>query len=759
MTKFMLRSGTMLLGAFASSAYAQGVPPGQAAEPASAPPAEPSEGVADIVVYGTKNAKADSLQKVPAAITALNADALETPQFRSVVDVGRIAPNVALQPASTLPGVANFMIRGIGLNGTVKSIDPAVNLVVDGMVYAFPVAAIVDTFDVESVEILRGPQGILFGRNATGGAVSFRSRRPGNNFDAAGSVAIGNNDQFDVTARIEGPIVQDRLFAKLAVLRRTNDGPFRDRNTGTFVPAPANPTGTDTSSMVDQLHQTTFLLRPTIVWQPTDNLDITLLGEYGTIKGGGPMAQTPNPNPILRNVFGYTPNLGRFEINQNLPGKQDASTYRAIAEVNLDIGIGVISSITGWRRVNYAFSLDADGTPFTLFHFPDGNKDKSTQFSEELRFASTFSDSVRLIAGVYYNDLDIATTERRQFTTLLSPAATTHAVVHQQGFFDQRAEAAAAFGNVEWSVLPNLKISAGGRYSWERKDIEVSVLRVCPGASFDNCLAPPVSLSKSWSDFSPRAGIEYQATDDTLLYATWTNGFRSGNFNARAQNIGQIGPADPETAEAFELGLKTSFWDNKARINIALFRTNYDDIQRTIIVGAVQTLANAASAKIDGAEVELTLKPTRGLTLSASGGYTNGRYVSFNGLDLTGDGIADPDLAKRLKFDRVPKWTAFVSADYGFDIDAIDSRMNLQASYAYKSSFFTDVPNTPSLAQDAYGLIDSSISLEHGQWRATAFVRNLTNVRYIDFGSTFTFGPELYYSRPRTYGLELSFRY
>lgn len=749
----------VLLMSVAMLAFASGHARAQDAAGEQGAASAPEDAIGEIVVFGTKNARAESLQKVSAAITALNVDALEQPQYRSVVDVGRIAPNVALQPASTLPGVANFMIRGIGLNGTVKSIDPAVNLVVDGMVYAFPVAAIVDTFDMESVEILRGPQGILFGRNATGGAVSFRTRRPGNTFGFAGSVTVGNDNQIDVTARVEGPIIEDRLFAKLAVLRRSNDGPFKDRNSGIFVPAPANPGGVDTSSQVDQLHQTTWLVRPTVLWKPTETLDITLLGEYGSIKGGGPMAQTASPNAVLRNYFGYTPQLGKFEINQDLAGKQDASTYRAIVEANLDVGAGVISSITGWRKVKYDFSLDADGTPFTLFHFPEGNRDKSTQFSQELRFASTFSDEVRLIAGAFYNDLSIQTTERRQFTTLLSPAATSHRVVYQQAFFDQQAKAAAAFGNVEWSVLPNVKLSAGGRYSWERKEIDVSVLTACPAASFDNCLAAPVSLSKSWTDFSPRAGIEFQPDEDTLLYATWTNGFRSGNFNARAQNVGQIGPADPETAEAFEIGLKTTFWDRKARVNISLFRTNYDDIQRTIIVGAVQTLANAASAKIEGAEIEVTLKPVRGLTLNGSAGYTRARYESFNGLDLTGDGIPDPARAKNLKFDRVPKWTAFASADYGFDIAPIDSRMNLQLSYSYKSSFFTDVPNTPSLAQKAYGLFDSSASLEHGPWRGTLFVRNIANTRYIDFGSTFTFGPELYFARPRTYGLELAFKY
>lgn len=163
---------------------------------------------------------------------------LEAAQAATIVDVGRLAPNAELQPAPR-SGFSNFTIRGIGLDGSVRSIDPAVNLIVDGPVIGFPVANILDTFDVESIEVLRGPQGILFGRNTTGGAVSLRTRRPGNEFNVEGNVTFGNHSRFDVSALVEGPLIPDRLFAKLAVLHREHDGYFPDNNSGIFVPAPA----------------------------------------------------------------------------------------------------------------------------------------------------------------------------------------------------------------------------------------------------------------------------------------------------------------------------------------------------------------------------------------------------------------------------------------------------------------------------------------------------------------------------------------
>lgn len=717
-----------------------------------------AEQIEEIVVYGQKNARAESVQKVPIAITAISGSTLTAANATSIVDVGRIAPNAELQPAPR-SGFSNFFIRGIGLNGTVRSIDPAVNLIVDGMVIAFPVATILDTFDVESVEVLRGPQGILFGRNTTGGAVSFRTRRPTGKFGFEGDVTVGNFGRFDASGMIEGSLVEDKLFAKIAVLHRESNGFFKDKNTGIFVPTINNPTGTDTSTKKDEVARDDWAIRPTIVWKPTPELDITLLGEYTSLKGGGIAHRTPLPNAILQNQFGYTPQLGKFQINNNFPGYHDGTSYRGVAEINWDVGPGVLASVTGYRKVRYKEAFDTDGTPFVLFEIPEGNGDRSRQFSQELRFASNFSDTFRFVVGGFYNNLTMDVVERRLISTLTAAPVRPNTLIRQQGIFSQDAEAAAGFFNAEWTVMPGLRVSGGGRYSWEQKKVDIVPISLCPGTDFSTCPTVTTKRKKSWKDFSPRLGVDYEIAEDVLAYLTWSNGFRSGNFNARAQNVAQIGPVDPESAEAFELGLKSTFWDRRARVNLSVFQTNYDDIQRTVLsIGNIQTLQNAAKARIRGFEAEVTLKPIEGLQLDGSLGYLDAKYRQFLGLDLTGDGVPDPARAKNLKFDRVPKWTYYLAASYEYPLSD-DSSLSTRVSYSARSSYFVDVANNPVLAEDGYGLLDASVAFRTGQWRVAVFGKNLTNKYYVDFGSVLPAGPNFFLGDPRTYGLTVSFKY
>lgn len=721
-------------------------------------------GIRDIVVTAQKNASGESSQRVPLAITAISSEIIASSQATNITDVARIAPNTELQTASTLPGFANFAIRGIGNSGSVSSIDPAVNIVVDGMVYDFQGATIIDTFDVETVEILRGPQGILFGRNTTGGAVSVRTKRPTNDFQARAEITIGNYGRFDLSGLVSGAVVPDKLMVKLAILRRAHDGYFTDRNGGTFVAHANNPAGIEPGSIQGRLPDAdTIVLRPTLVWKPTDRIDISLMGEYVRIQGGSTAAQpVPGFTGGLLAAYGYTPPTGSFETNVNLDGFTDTSAVRLTGEVNIDVGPGVITSITGYRDVDYDFAFDADGTPFTIIEFPD-NSVRSRQYSQELRFASTFSEDFRFTAGGYYDDHNIDLIEKRFQSSSLGGVTPGIAstVTARRGAYSQKAKSSALFANVDVFATDALTLSAGGRYTWDQKSLDLIPLTVCTGITFTGCNTAVSSFKNKWHNFSPKVAAQYKFNKDVSLFASWTRGFRSGNYNGRATAVGQVGPANPETVESAEIGFKSTFWDRKARMNISLFRTKYSDIQRTVLVGLSQTLANAASATITGAEVEATLRPLQGLELLGSVGYTDAKYERFDGLNLNGiAGIQpqDGELAKKLKFDRVPKYTAYGAASYTLDVPGIDKGITARVDYSYRSSFFTDVINTASLSQKGYGVLGASLTAETDNFRLSIFGRNLTDVHYIDLANTLVV-PIRYGGEPRTYGATLTVSY
>lgn len=759
MIKAFLLSSTAVLfatAAFPDMAYAQDAQPQAATPPATTDPDDDGR-LTEVVVTAQKQAVGQSLQRVPLSVTAVNTEVLQQSQAINIVDIGRLAPNVSLQTAASFPGFPNFTIRGQSISTSLRTLDPTVTLVLDGMPLADPYGALIDTFDLETIEILRGPQGILFGRNATGGAVVVRTRRPGNTFQLEAAARVGNAHRFDQSLYIAGPLAGEQLRGKVTVLHRRRDGLNVDRNAGNFQPAPGNPTGTSpaTNSDVDQVREDVWTIRPTLVFEPSDKLEFTLLGEYIDAEYGGSSARLIQARPILGTGFGYTPPPFGHQIDQNASRGSEFEIGRLGLEVNWNVGAGVVTAITGWRKVTGTSLGDNDGTPFSFLEITDNPR--SRQFSQELRFASTFSKTLRFVAGGYYSTSGLDSVETRVINTVIAGAQSNFATLAQRAQYNQDARIAALFGNVDITPLERLTISGGLRYTHERKDIDITLLAVCPGGV---CSTSSFHREGKWSDISPRASISYQLDPNVMLYGSYNTGFRSGNFNGRAASPLGIGPSDPEQVQSYELGLKTSFWNRRGRFNITAFRSKYDDIQQVITnQQAVQSIVNAASATIQGIEIESSLRPVRGLQFDVAFGYTDAEYDSFVGLDLTGDNIPDPALARQLSFQRVPKYTFTGSAAYEFDLGS-SGTLTPRVSYSWRSGLFTDLVNTPQLRVPGTGLWDASVTWEPSKrWRVTAFGRNVSNENYWDLGLTLPFGYIAYGGEPRTYGVELAFRY
>ncbi len=685
----------------------------------------------EVVVTGRKRDVAERAQDVPIALSAFSAGAIEAAHVKDLSDIGNLAPSVRLMPSGSVPGYGSFFIRGAGVAGSIPSNDPAVGTFIDGMPLGVSSGSLTELFDLASIEVLRGPQGTLFGRNVTGGAILVRTARPTGDLHANLRGALGSHGQQELTGSVEGGVAGGAIAVKLAFLTKHSDGFFKDVATG------------------DRLGERDVqIVRPTVVFHPTDKLTIAVIGEIGEDSGDGPVAKNLFvPGTSVTNS-GFIPPPGKFDVGQNTRGYNDLAWKHAIINVDWDVGPGKITSITGWRGVTQAGALDADGSSFGAIVF-DTNIDQS-QFFQELRFAGKpfGTDAINITAGVSVLDQDFTYDEGRFIFSGALRQALRGTIDHKQY---------GAFGQADVALPWNVTITAGARYSYERKAAAIASLGNC---NFERTTCVTDFRGKdAWRNLGPKLGLQWRPSDTLQVYASWTRGFRSGGFNIRnGSPLISAGPYDEETADAYEVGLKSELFDRRVRVNLAAFVNKAKDLQQVVLNQSnQQTVLNAADATVKGFEAELNFLPARGLVLTGSAGYVDNAYDRFDGLDVNADRIPDPDIARRLKFAQVPKWTASSSATYETSVGSLGT-LTLRGSYTYVSSRPADVINNFDL--EAYELIDASAALALNKYfTLTLYGKNLTNALYAGFGAAVSLYRAILPSPPRTWLVEASVRF
>lgn len=738
----------------------------------------------EIVVTSQKRATGISVQDVASSVTAVNADMLEATDSIDLSDVGRLAPNATLHPSATFASTPNFLIRGIGVSGTTRSLDPAVGVIVDGVYLGFPVGANLDMFDRESVEILRGPQGTLLGRNVTGGAIVVRSTRPTGEFGGKVNLVLGDYDRADISASFEAPLVEGKVSAKIALMSRNRDGYWDDNNGGTVVIDPTatiegdyDLAGEGQSGTKPDVDLT--IIRPMLYFTPNDNLDITLMAEFLRDKSGTANSRNfVDPNaPVRRSQsYGYTPPTDPYEINHNLMGGNDLETDMFVAELNYQTQNGMLTAIGSYRELTYASSTDFDGTPFTIFHFPD-NYEEQEQTTMEVRYAATLSDKLSYVIGASSFEQDFFVGERRLIGEL-----------DRSGVTEIEHESWSIFGEIDYMMTDQLKLTLGGRWTDETKDVLFNAIgscildfSSCPGATANpnaGLTSSDVGLSRSgsWDDTTPKVALTYFVNDDVNVYASYTRGFRSGSFDARARTTDSFlnSQPGPETVDSYELGFKSLLNDQKLLLNIAVFKSEYQDIQKlalesctinltTCTSGNIQRLINAAEATIEGIEIEAKAFVSDSLVLEGALGYTDAGYDSFNGFDADGtpgyDPTTDPAAAAALDFERVPELTYTVAANYNVPMSSGD--IDLRVSYAFTDEFTNNATGTEYIKTDSYGLIDASISYTRASdgLKLTLFGKNIGDEEYHDFALDNALTTQTWGGTPSTYGVKAAYSF
>ena len=684
----------------------------------------------EVVVTARK--REEGAQDVPLSISAFNASQIDALKIRDLNDLSVGMPNVTLQDVGTSRGTANFSIRGLAVNSSIPSIDPTVGVFANGVYLGTNNGVIFDTFDLESIEVLRGPQGTLFGRNTTGGAILMNTKKPGDTLEATVRTAVETGDIGGVNAyymgAVGGPITSD-IGGRLVLYYNDDEGQLENEFTGDDVLA------------VEQK-----MARGTVTWTPGENTDITLVYEYLDIDGDGPQAQTHTNGSGVPGAF---VNFDRddFDLSIDEQGFQESETNFFVARLDqgVDFGDGTITAIYGYRELEQSGAGDIDAQPVWIFHAPSWLD--TTQNSLELRYSGLFAEKANVTIGTYYFDLDMDYHERRDLLgAALNPLGIfDQPALRQDGGGEHETESYTVFAQLDYDLTERWTLTAGINYSSEDKDVKIASLALntsqfpdltkCNIVNGPDCAYDFVD-DESWDNWAPKLGATYHISDDQSVYTHWTRGYRSGGYNLRNTSPDPLdtpGPFSEEEVNNYEIGYKSSFdW---GRLNAAVFYNEIDDQQREVNLpsetsGVVQLIRNTADTTISGMEVDATIRLTDNMVLLASVGYIDAEYDEVR-FDLNGDGVvdgADEDLDLPL----APEWTYSVGLTHDLELGSW-GYMNSRINYAYRDDFAYTDNNLGYL--DDIDMLDAGLDFvsNDGHWVFSLYGKNLLDE--VSFGN------------------------
>jgi iron complex outermembrane receptor protein len=673
----------------AGFAHAQETP-----APAEQPKNAPRTQLETVVTQATR--VETSAQTTPVATTSVSGEALERTFAVDLRDLTSQAPNVNLEPVGAFQNASAFFIRGFGSADIESATDPGVGIFIDGVYQARTSTALSDLLDIGNVEILRGPQGTLFGRNTIVGAVIVNHAKPDTSaFHAKGTLTYGNYGEIDVSGMVNVPLVTDKVALRLAAKSTNNDGFYKNATDGSKYG------GTDRITLL-----------PSIRFTPNDNLDVVIRGEVVRERddswGNTPYSQCPGvggvPNPAdphfqlvplieyltegmagLNKVCAQNRGKNDFIVHaDNTAGRgSNFDIWGITGEVSYTIpDVGTVTYVGNYRNVHEDVFNDFDTTDEPIFMTE--REQWHHQTSHEIRFASDFSDKIDFVAGFYYFDQKYAMDQNTSgwlfdpnfgnalLNALGVPTGTSASFANLNGSAEafghtvQSDRSWAAFANANWHFWDGLTLVAGIRYTWEKKDFHSCAPAVAnlpykgtatgcdpnpgdPGYNFfDSATDLAADKTNKWTNVSPKVGLTWEATDDLFLYASWTRGFRSGGFNGRCGSTQTCQPFNPETADSYEVGLKWDGLDNRLRVNLTGYWLNYHNQQVGIIRpsagsgGGQETVTqNAGSARSRGIELEVNTVPVEGLNLWSSVGFMQAKYTDFC-VDIDGPSTINP---------------------------------------------------------------------------------------------------------------------
>ena len=686
----------------------------------------------------TAQRRTENLQDVPIAVSAFNADMIRDADLHTLEDVATRVPSLTLSPFA--PGQSIIALRGVSSNDDGAGTDNSVAVFLDDVYIGGLAAVAFDLFDLETVEILRGPQGTLFGKNAIGGAINVRSIKPNlDQFDGRAELTLGNFEQIDVRAFATGPF-NDNLAGKITFSSRQNEG-YVDN---AFL----------NKKQKDENVQS---LRGQLLYSSDNNFEglfsVEFMNDDTEDMGRIPVT---GASAIFDALGG-----NRDTTFNPYDGDSDRSAIQLSARLSWGFDRGELISITGWREFESDWNMDSVGVPLAIGPFIDvGINDDIDEdvdaFSQEFRWVSDLGGNLNFVAGLFFlqenthriETFRIGETVNGNFSNEFGTDVSDQ---------DNETTSYAAFGQLTWDVSDAWTINVGARFTAEEKDIDNISTPGGFGIINDVFVG---SASESWTDFSPKLSVDYRATDSVLLYGSVAKGFKSGGFPAAPARAQDFQAIEPEEATSYELGVKADVFEDRLRVNASAFFMDYTDlqIQRFGVdagapagsFGVFQTL-NAGDAEVQGLELEATWLVTESFTLSGSLSKTDSEFVNTILIDAQGNPI---DISGQ-ELTRAPDSKYSIAAEYEREVTNGSVRLRLDQRYTSfnRQDIFADTSNQPG-----FHVMDARASWmsANENWEVALWGKNLQDEEYISHAYIVGPGVIVVFGDPRTYGITLT---
>jgi iron complex outermembrane receptor protein len=746
---------------------------------AQAQDADSSSGDVLQEVIVTARHRAENLQGVPVAVTALSSEALASRGVRNVAEAANIAPNVTFDTGASRSGggsSGSLFIRGVGQADFFGMFDPGVGIYVDEIYLGRSTGSVLDALDFERVEVLRGPQGTLFGRNTIGGAINITSKRPTQQLEGYIQAELGSYDERNISAVLNLPL-SDTLAARLSASQRNRDGTVESL----AVPG----------LRFDDIND--FASRAVVEWTASDAFSATFIADTSRQRRGGQAFHLTAVNPTA-------PSLVQFNsivpAARTYPGANGTYQYYApVSDIYItgkdhtwagttlfgdprnDLDASGISanlrwqlsddielrSISAYREVDLYTISNAAAVPFD-YQSSDFRSDQR-QISQEFRLSgSLLSDKLNFVSGIYYFNEVIHELTRSRIINGVYALTGQAPTVAANGPGDHDTDSYAVYADGTFRFTDKFSVSLGGRYTREEKNVGHSVVDADSGV----VRLAPSTMERSFTSFTPKLALQYRFGEPAMVYASYSEGFKSGGVTAAlATRPSDFSPFGPEEQTTYEVGIKSDLFDRRVRVNVAAFHSDYSDLQLRATLQAGQlgcavvctSVVNAAEARLRGVEAEIVARPISGLELSLGGGYLDQKFVYVDPA-LVASRALTPDR----KIPKTPETTLDLSARFEQPVWG-SHLLSTSLSYSYRSKTYHSIENDPYSTQSAYDVVNARIAFSpnDGRWEIAATGKNLTDETYIVTANpsflTSVGVSSVVYAAPRTYSLSVLYRF
>lgn len=701
----------------------------------------------DIVV--TAQRRPERMQDIPVAVTAFTESTIRELDLNDAIAVSKYVPSMISQNNAGLSTANAYYLRGLGNSQSAATFDPPVGTYVDNIYVARQNANNYAFFDTERVEVLRGPQGTLFGRNTTGGAMSIIMRKPSDTAGAKFEASYGSYDRVTAKAIIDVPLSQS-VLTKWSAFYVNDEGYLNNITTGETLNG-----------------ERSYGFRSDVRFLPTDELTIDIAGEY-TFNSGTYLGVRSEPTPSSRYGTPTTPVFYETATNMRKTSCdgdpvnillttgnglcQQTDAYAVTANVTYAADAGTLEAIFGWRDMQQGYINNYVATTVNKYAgFVLADYSENSQISGELKWSSDLLDGrLKYVGGLFYlqEDNSFASAD------FMGAADATSYNILNDRHFEQDVETAAAYLQVDYELVPDLTATVGARYTWEEKNLAFFKSERFPGLGFDSAdaIAAGVPLKMTEKRVTPRVALSYKVTPDVIVFGSVTNGFKSGGWNGTSAKPTQVLPFRPEVTWSYEAGFKSDLFNRKLRLNGTFYMADTKDLQITsgIIIPpdpAIVSLArNAGKLRAYGFEWETAYNPSRNFNIFVNGSINRGKYLST---------VMTPGVPDNLQVTtatvpvRVPEFQLSSGATYKVPVAALGGDLGLTGAYRHNSSYYVSLLNTAKTGPEDFVDLKLTYDNEDGLWGASFGVSNLTNEETItaNFLSLFPGDPRRYTGR------------